>query len=103
MPSIDPWSLYVCAAYAVVLLACTAGAFSRAYAANLLQRLALALLALWSAWRIELVARYGWGYPHEPMVATALLLYAVGSLHKTIKHLRAGRRHNRRKTDEHPV
>lgn len=83
MQTSDLWSLYVCTAYAVLLLICTAGAFSRAYAANLAQRVALGMFALWSAWRIELVLRYGWGYPHEPMVASALLLYALGSLFKT--------------------
>lgn len=77
--------LYVCAAYVVVLAACIAGAFSRSYNANLAQRLALALLALWSVWRIELVYLNGWGYPHETFVATAMLLYACGSAQKTIK------------------
>lgn len=92
-------SYYVCAAYAVLLLVCAAGAFSKAYAANLAQRFALATLAVWSAWRVELVLSHGWGYPHEPVVASALLLYALGSAHKTLKHLRASRLHNRRSND----
>lgn len=92
-------SYYVCTAYAVLLLVCAAGAFSRAYAANLAQRFALAILAVWSAWRIELVLSNGWGYPHEPVVASALLLYALGSVHKTIKFLRSGRKRNRRAND----
>ena len=82
----DAASIYVCTAYAAVLSACVAGAFSRSYNANLAQRLALALLGLWSAWRIQLVYAYGWGYPHETFMATALLLYAVGSAHKTIRY-----------------
>lgn len=96
MPGTDLSSLYVCGAYTVFLLLCAAGAFSRSYDANLAQRLALALLALWAAWRIELVLRSGWGYPHETLVATALLLYATGSLYKTIKYLRAARGRRRR-------
>ena len=78
-------SIYVCAAYVVVLACCVVGAFDRNYDANLLQRLALFLFALWSIWRMQLVYLHGWGYPHEPLVATAMLLYAVGSVHKTFK------------------
>lgn len=77
--------IYVCAAYVVIFVACIAGAFSSSYDANLAQRLALALLGLWSVWRIELVYQHGWGYPHEAFVATTMLLYAVGSIAKTIK------------------
>ena len=99
MQHIEILSYYVCTAYAVVLLVCVVGAFSSAYAANLAQRLALAMLAVWSVWRIELVMAHGWGYPHEPVVASALLLYALGSVHKTLKHKRASRKRNRRASD----
>ena len=78
-------SAYVCAAYVIVLLACVVGAFDRDYDANLLQRLALFIFAMWSAWRIQLVSANGWGYPHEPLVASALLMYAAGSVYKTLK------------------
>ena len=47
----DAWGGFVVLAYAVFLSACTVGAFSRAFQANLAQRLALALFAAWSAWR----------------------------------------------------
>lgn len=87
---------YVCTAYAVVVLCCVVGAFNRTYDANLAQRIALALFALWSVWRIQLVSQHGWGYPHETMVVSALLLYAVGSASKTLKYIRAARRGNRR-------
>ena len=91
------WGGFVVLAYAVFLSACTVGAFSRAFQANLAQRLALALFAVWSAWRMGLVWRHGWGYPHEPLVASAMALYALGSAYKTIVfRLRAkkgGRRH----------
>jgi hypothetical protein len=81
----DAASIYVTVAYAVVFSACVAGAFAHSYDANLPQRIAMALFAIWSVWRVQLVVVYGWGYPHETFVATALLLYAVGSAWKTIK------------------
>ena len=93
----DAWGGFVVLAYAIFFTACTVGAFSRAYSANLAQRLALALFAVWSAWRMGLVWRHGWGYPHEHLVASAMALYALGSAYKTIVfRLRAkkgGRRH----------
>ena len=93
----DAWGGFVVLAYAIFFTACTVGAFSRAYSANLAQRLALALFAVWSAWRMGLVWRHGWGYPHEPMVASAMALYALGSAYKTIifrlRSKKGGRRH----------
>ena len=94
---LDAWGGFVLAAYAVFLSACTVGAFSRSYSANLAQRLALTMLAVWSAWRMGLVWRHGWGYPHEPLVASAMALYAMGSACKTIvfclRAKKGGRRH----------
>lgn len=84
----DALHTYICTVYAVVLLACAIGAFNRHYDANLLQRLALSMFALWAVWRIRLVYSHSWGYPHEPLVATALLLYAIGSGFKTLKYWR---------------
>ena len=51
----DAWGGFVVLAYAVFLSACTVGAFSRAFQANLAQRLALTLFAVWSTWRMDLV------------------------------------------------
>ena len=93
----DAWGGFVVLAYAIFFTACTVGAFSRAYSANLAQRLALAMFAVWSAWRMGLVWRHGWGYPHEPLVASAMALYALGSAYKTIifrlRAKKGGRRH----------
>jgi len=77
-------STYICAAYLLLFAACAAGAFSMNYNANLLQRVALSILAFWSVWRIDLIWDHGWGYPHEPVLATALMLYAIGSFVKTL-------------------
>ena len=97
MQHMDAWGSFVVLAYAIFFTACAVGAFSRTYSANLAQRLAMALFAVWSAWRMGLVWRHGWGYPHEPLVASAMALYALGSAYKTIVfRLRAkkGRRRN---------
>ena len=96
---LDAWGGFVLAAYAVFLSACTVGAFSRAFQANLPQRLALALFAVWSAWRMGLVWRHGWGYPHEPLVASAMALYALGSAYKTIAYRFKARKGGRRRGD----
>ena len=93
----DAWGGFVVLAYAVFLSACTVGAFSRAYSANLAQR--LALFAVWSAWRMGLVWRHGWGYPHEPLVASAMALYALGSAYKTIAYRFKARKGGRRRGD----
>ena len=97
MQHMDAWGSFVVLAYAIFFTACAVGAFNRTYSANLAQRLAIALFAVWSAWRMGLVWRHGWGYPHEPLMASAMALYALGSAYKTIVfRLRAkkgGRRH----------
>lgn len=79
------FTLYTCAVYAFVIGACIIGAFDRDYDANLMQRLALGAFAFWSLWRVELIWRYDVGWAHEPLLVTALLLYALGSILKTIK------------------
>ncbi len=93
----DAWGGFVVLAYAIFFTVCTVGAFSRAFQANLAQRLALALFAVWSAWRMGMVWRHGWGYPHEPLVASAMALYALGSAYTTIifrlRAKKGGRRH----------
>ena len=71
--------------YTLLFIACLVGVFSKDYQANLLQRLSLSTLAFWSIWRIGLVWEYGWGYPHEVVIATSLIMYAIGSLIKTLK------------------
>lgn len=95
----DAWGGFVVLAYAIFFTACTVGAFSRAYSANLAQRLALAMFAVWSAWRMGLVLRHGWGYPHEPLVASAMALYALGSAYKTIVFCLRAKKGGRRRGD----
>lgn len=99
MQHMDAWGSFVVLAYAIFFTACAVGAFSRAYSANLAQRLALALFAVWSAWRMGLVWRHGWGYPHEPLMAAAMALYALGSAYKTIAYRFKARKGGRRRGD----
>ena len=99
MQHMDAWGSFVVLAYAIFFTACAVGAFSRTYSANLAQRLALALFAVWSAWRMGLVWRHGWGYPHEPLVASAMALYALGSAYKTIVFRLRAKKGGRRNGD----
>lgn len=75
--------LYICTAYLVVFAACIGAAFSHLYKANLLQRIAVSMIGIWVAWRVVLIWEHGWDYPHEPVIATALAVYALGSVLKT--------------------
>ena len=99
MQHMDAWGSFVVLAYAIFFTACAVGAFSRTYSANLAQRLAIALFAVWSAWRMGLVWRHGWGYPHEPLVASAMALYALGSAYKTIVFRLRAKKGGRRNGD----
>lgn len=81
----DALSAYICAAYGLIVLTCVMGAFNIDYDANLLQRLALAMVAIWSVWRMQIIYKSEWTYPNEPVVATAIMLYALGSIMKTVR------------------
>ena len=59
MQHMDAWGSFVVLAYAIFFTACAVGAFSRIYSANLAQRLAMALFAVWSAWRMGLFWSHG--------------------------------------------
>ena len=80
----DYLQAYICGAYTIFFVTCLAGAFSTVYNANLIQRLSILMLVIWTVWRAQLVWERGWGYPHEPLLVTALALYAIGSLIKTL-------------------
>lgn len=74
---------YVIACYAFAILGCLTGAFSHRFAANLLQQIGLACLSFWAIWRITIVWESGWGWPHEWLLATALLTHSGGTFLKT--------------------
>ena len=74
---------YVIVIYALLFPLALWGAFSSLFSANLCQQVALTMFALWSVWRISLVIDKGWGFPHEWLIATAMLLFALGTVQKT--------------------
>lgn len=82
----DLLKIYIIAAYAFVLGTSALGAFNMAFCANLTQRFALLLFAVWAAWRIQLIVEHGYAWPHEPLAVTALALYAFGTVLKTIHY-----------------
>lgn len=79
-------AIYICLIYTFVLIISAVGAFSRAFDANVTQRFALTMFAVWSAWRVQLILEGGWGYPHEPLVATAMCVYAIGTVQKALHY-----------------
>lgn len=79
---------YIIGIYACILPIAAWGAFSPRYDANILQRLALGAFSMWGVWRIGLILEDGWGFPHEWLVATAMALFAAGTLQKTLEHWR---------------
>lgn len=76
-------SAYIIFCYFVFLTCTLLGAFSRCFDANLFQRVGLMLFGIWTMWRIYLVYLYGWSYPHEPLIASAFLIYSVSTVYKT--------------------
>ena len=78
-------SFFICTIYVLTLVLCTFGMYHNSFNANLLQRIALVLMSFWFVWRISLVFKYGWGYPHEPLIASSMFLFALGSTVKTLK------------------
>ncbi len=77
---------YVIIIYAFFSISTIVGALNNSFDANLTQRVALSIFGIWAIWRINLVIENGWAYPHEPVIATALGLYALGTILKTIKY-----------------
>ena len=75
--------IYLMTTYAFVALMCIAGQFNRSFNGNSFQRLGLAMASIWAIWRIQMLSNGTWGYPHEPLLATSMGLYALGTLIKT--------------------
>lgn len=84
----DWFLIYVVTLYLSIIPASVWGAFSSRFCANVAQQVALCMFALWAVWRIFLIMQHGWGFPHEPMVVTALALYAGGTIQKALHYRR---------------
>lgn len=80
--------IYIVGIYVFICIASAVGSLNRDFDANIMQRIAMGLLALWAVWRIILIWDYGWSYPHEPVMVTALGIYAVGTITKMIHYRR---------------
>ena len=74
---------YLSLIYLWLTMICFIGCVNESFDGNSWQRAALGMAALWAVWRIYLLSISTWGYPHEPLIATAMGLYAVGTLIKT--------------------
>lgn len=78
-------ALYVSLLYCISVVLCTFGLYHGQFNANLLQRVAIVLYVFWAIWRIGLLWGYGVVYPREPLVATAIALFAAGSFLKALQ------------------
>ena len=79
--------VYILTAYLYMLAVSIGGVFSRGwFRANCIQQVALFLLAVWSAWRIQLIVEYGYVWTHEALVITATSLFATGTIMKARQH-----------------
>lgn len=75
--------IYLSIVYIFVAIMCVVGQINNSFDGNSLQRAGLGLACLWALWRIYLLSISTWGYPHEPLIATSMGLYALGTLVKT--------------------
>lgn len=66
-----------------VALACLAGAFSQCYAATVLQRIGMALIAVWAVWRVFLIIDQEYVHPHMALGAFGMATFAAGTMLKT--------------------
>jgi len=81
----DVSTIYMLVLYFFVLLSSILGAFNVLYGANLLQRLALFLLSIWSMWWMQVIYEKGYNGNHEVLEVTALAMFAAGTIQKTLK------------------
>lgn len=79
-------TIYLIIAYLLLAGTCIMGAFSRAFNGDSMQRLALGVLFFWFAGRAYMLITMPYGWPHEPGIVTGLLLYASGTVKKTVKY-----------------
>lgn len=74
---------YLIICYLFLAAVCFIGQVNGSFNGNLLQQAGLALGVIWCVWRVYLLSVSTWGYPHEPLIATAMGLYALGTVMKT--------------------
>lgn len=79
--------LYTITAYLAVMLLCLLGTFSKLYAANLLERLGLALMALWAVYRVETYSMLPLSSVQESIAVSSFLVFGLGSTWRILKRV----------------
>ena len=79
-------SIYLITTYALLAVLCVVGAFSRSFDGDSMQRLGLGVLFFCFAGRAYMLVTMPYGWPHEPGIVTGLLLYASGTIRKTVSY-----------------
>ena len=79
-------SVYLIITYALLAVVCIVGAFSRSFDGDSLQRLGLGVLFFCFAGRAYMLMTMPYSWPHEPLIVTGLLLYASGTIRKTVSY-----------------
>ena len=79
-------SVYLIITYALLAVVCIVGAFSRSFDGDSLQRLGLGVLFFCFAGRAYMLMTMPYSGPHEPLIVTGLLLYASGTIRKTVSY-----------------
>lgn len=85
---------FVVSGYTFAFIACMLGAFSKIYAGTLIQKLAIAIIAIWCVSRINSLISGGYWIPQETLLALGLVLLAAGTFCKTCFYHGKYRRHN---------
>ena len=85
-------SIYLISVYLILSMTCVFGAFSKQFNGDSMQRLGLGVLFFWFAGRAYMLMTMPYGWPHEPGIVTGLLLYASGTIRKTVKYCLRRRR-----------
>ena len=79
-------SIYLIITYALLAVLCIVGAFSRAFDGDSMQRLGLGVLFFCFAGRTYMLMTMPYILPHEPLIVMGLLLYASGTIRKTVSY-----------------
>lgn len=74
---------YLTILYIFIYISTLLGLLNRTYDSTLLQRLGLAVIGLWCIWRIYMFSYSEYDYPHEPVIATGMAIFSLGSWKKT--------------------
>lgn len=88
-------SVYLIITYMLLSALCIVGAFSRSFDGDSMQRLGLGVLFFFFAGRAYMLMTMPYGWPHEPGIVMGLLLYASGTIRKTVSYCLRRRRFKR--------